>query len=101
MAILRDGKLDVPFGRKVKTTRPHFLPGAAGAFLANPNPTLVLKVSIDATGKVTNVEFIQATGSVAIDQPTRVAVYDWWFEPTHDKQGRPIADVLPFTIYFR
>jgi hypothetical protein len=27
-------------------------------------------------------------------------VYDWWFEPSRDKQGRPIADVLTFTIRF-
>ena len=100
-AIIHDGKLEVRHGRKVKTTRPHFLPGAAGAFMANPNPTIVLKISIDPTGAVKDVDIIRSTGSVEIDQPIRVSIYDWWFEPTHDRKGRPVADVVVFTIHFR
>ena len=99
--VMRDGRLEVRQGRKVKTTRPHFLPGAQADFFAIPNPTIVLKIAIDPTGNVKNVDIIHSTGSVEIDQPCRVAVYDWWFEPTHDKKGRPVADVVVFTIHFR
>jgi outer membrane biosynthesis protein TonB len=100
-AVLRDGKLDVREGRKIKTTRPHFLPGSEAAFYANPNATLVLKIQIDATGNVKHVETIRSAGSVEIDQPCEVAVYDWWFEPTHNKAGKPVPDVVVFTINFR
>lgn len=100
-AEMRDGRLEVRKGRKVKTVRPHFLPGAIGAFLSNPDPVLVLQISIDPSGIVKNVDVVRSTGSVEIDQPCRVAVYDWWFEPTHDKKGRPVADVLLFTLRFR
>jgi TonB family protein len=100
-AVLHDGRLDVREGRKIKTTRPHFLPGAVGAFLANPDPILVLKISITPSGAVKNVDVVRSSGSVEIDQPCRVAVYDWWFEPSHDKKGRPVADVVLFTIRFR
>ena len=100
-AILRDGKLEVRGGRKVKTTRPNFLPGALGDFLANPNPSVLLKVSILPSGAVKNVDIVRSSGSVQIDTPCRVAVYDWWFEPTHDKRGRPIGDVVLFTIDMR
>jgi hypothetical protein len=99
--VLHDGRLEVREGRKVKTTRPHFLPGAQAAFYANPDATLVLKIGIDETGKVTSADIIRSAGSIEIDQPCRVAVYDWWFEPTHNKAGKPVADVVMFTIHFR
>ena len=98
---MHDGRLEVRDGRKVKTTRPHFLPGAVGDFLSNPNPVLVLKVSIDETGNVVHVDTIRSTGSVMIDQPCVLAMREWWFEPTHDKDGRAVPDVLPFEIRFR
>jgi TonB family protein len=101
VAIMRDGRLEVREGRKVKTTRPHFLPGSEAAFYANPDATLVLKISIDETGKVKSADIIRSAGSVEIDQPCRVAVYDWWFEPTHNKAGKPVPDVVVFTIHFR
>ncbi|HWE02201.1 MAG TPA: energy transducer TonB [Tepidisphaeraceae bacterium] len=100
-AVLHDGRLEVREGRKIKTTRPHFLPGAVGAFLANPDPVLVLKISVNPNGNVKNVDIVRSTGSIEIDQPCRVAVYDWWFEPSHDKKGRPVADVVLFTIRIR
>jgi TonB family protein len=65
------------------------------------NPTVILEVHIDPTGKVSNVELLRKSGSVAIDEPTRNAVYQWWFEPAHDKAGRPIPDVVCFTIEYR
>ncbi|HET6251355.1 MAG TPA: hypothetical protein VFE47_26965 [Tepidisphaeraceae bacterium] len=101
-SVLHDGRLEVRNGRKVKTTRPQILPGAFAAFLSNPEPPVVVfKVSIDATGKVIHVDPIRSSGSEEIDQPCRVAMYDWWFEPSHDKQGRAVPDVLPFEIRFR
>jgi hypothetical protein len=99
--VLHDGRLEVRKGRKIKTTRPHFLPGAEAAFLANPEPSLVMKIAIDPTGKVTSADIIRSSGSIEIDQPCRVAVYDWWIEPAHDKAGHPVRDVIEFTFFFR
>lgn len=98
--MLHDGRLEVRQGRKVKTTRPHLLLGAQVDLFSMRNPTVVLKIAIDATGRVTSADVIQSSGSTELDQPCRVAVYDWWFEPSRDKRGRPIADVVVFTIRF-
>ena len=92
---------EVRKGRKIKTVRPHFLPSAEAAFFANPDARLVMKIAIDATGKVTSADIIRSAGSVEIDQPCRVAVYDWWIEPAHDKAGHAVPDVIEFTFFFR
>jgi len=92
--------LEVQKGRKVKTTRPRVLLPGELDLVAAGGATVVLNIAIDATGKVTSAEVKESSGSNDIDQPCRVAVYDWWFEPSRDKKGRPIPDVLTFTIRF-
>ena len=47
------------------------------------------------------VELFKRSGSVPIDERTRDAVYHWTFEPTHDKSGNPIRDVVYFAIEYR
>jgi TonB family protein len=99
--VLRDGKLDVRFGRKIKTVRPHIpVVGQVDSF-ALLNPSVTLKVNIDTTGKVTEVAIQKSSGSNEIDQPTLIAMYDWWFEPLHDSKGNAVADCVLFTINFR
>ena len=95
-----DGILEVQKGRKVKTTRPRVLLPGEIDLATRGGATVVLNITIDATGKVTSAQVQESSGSNDIDQPCRVAVYDWWFEPSRDKQGHPIADVLTFTIRF-
>jgi protein TonB len=99
--IYRNGRLDVQLGRKVNTVRPQL--GVAGEMDAYSltNPTVIVEVHIDPTGKVSNVELVRKSGSVAIDEPTRNAVYQWWFEPAHDKAGHAIRDVVCFAIEYR
>ena len=100
-AQFRSGRVMVRSGRQVKTRRPKI--GLAGMVdLAERNTAqVVLKVAVDATGKVTNVEVARSSGSNEIDQPCRVAMYDWWFEPKKDASGRAVADRFQFTISFR
>ncbi|HXE54313.1 MAG TPA: TonB family protein [Tepidisphaeraceae bacterium] len=100
-AVFHDGRLEVRKGRQVKTVRPQI--GIAGVMdaIALNGPTIVLEIHIDPTGRVSDVEFARRSGSVALDEPTRDAVYQWWFEPAHDKSGKAIADVILFTIEFR
>ena len=100
ITVPRVGRLSPRLGRKVKTTRPQVnIAGELDLFALN-NPTVVLEVHIAPTGKVTDVKVAHTSGSNAIDEPTRVAVYDWWFEPAKDKRGKPVSDVIFFTVQF-
>lgn len=100
-AIVRDGRLDIRFGRKVKTRRPKLLLAAQVDLWTLRRAQVVLTIDIDETGKVTSVKIAKSSGSNDIDQPTKVAVYDWWFEPKKDPEGQPIADQVEFTINWR
>jgi TonB family protein len=100
-AQFRGGRVMVRSGRQVKTRRPKI--GLAGMVdLAEHSAVqVVLKVSVDATGKVTDVQVAKSSGSNEIDQPCRVAMYDWWFEPKKDAAGHALPDKFQFTISFR
>ena len=100
-AQFRAGRVSVQSGRRVKTRRPRV--GLAGMVeLAKRNTAeVVLKVSVDPGGNVTNVDVARSSGSNEIDQPCRVAMYDWRFEPKKDPSGRAVPDVFRFTISFR
>lgn len=100
ITVPRVGRLDPRLGRKVKTTRPQVNIAGEIDLIALNNPTVVLEVHIAPTGKVTDVKIAHSSGSNAIDEPTRVAVYDWWFEPAKDKTGKPATDVIFFTVEF-
>lgn len=99
--VVRDGRLDVRLGRKVKTTRPQLLLAGQIDLIALSNPTVVLEVHIAPTGNVTDVKIAHSSGSNQVDEPSRLCVYDWWFEPAHNKAGQPVADVIFFTIQYR
>lgn len=100
-AEFRGGKVSVQSGRQVKTRRPKI--GLAGMVdLAQRTAVrVVLKVAVDPTGKVTDVNVLRSSGSNEIDQPCRVAMYEWWFEPKKGSDGRPVPDVFQFAINFR
>lgn len=98
--VFHAGKLVARQGRKVKTTTPQV--GIAGFKDAEQldNATVVLEVHIAASGKVTDVKIAHSSGSNNLDEPTRLAIYDWWFEPARDKKGRPVPDVCYFSVEF-
>lgn len=100
VVVTRLGRLDVRMGRKVKTTRPQVNIAGQMDLIALNNPLVVLEVHIAPTGNVTDVRIAHSSGSNGIDEPTRVAVYDWWFEPAKDKSGKPVPDVIYFAIQF-
>jgi TonB family protein len=99
--VFRNGRLEVQRGRKFKTVRPQI--GIAGELdaLGMSSALVVLEVHIDPTGKVTQVELFRRSGSVAIDERTRDAVYHWTAEPARDKAGRPMRDVVYIAIEYR
>jgi len=100
-AVVHDGRISVRSGRKIKTVRPLLLVPGILDTIGAADPTVQLKVNIDATGKVTSVSVVHSSGSNDIDQPCVVAMYDWWFEPSRDSKGKPIPDVVLFTLSFR
>lgn len=99
--IFRAGQVDVRFGRKIKAVRPHIRLAGRWDLPALQYPSVELRIRIDEHGNVRSAEITKSSGSVNIDQPVLVAIYEWWFEPPKDANGNPRPDVFPFTIHFR
>ncbi len=95
---LRPGRIDAQLGRKFKPIRPHLTLKGEMDVISMGRAVVVLRVSIDPTGKVTDVKVSQSSGSNDIDLPVIVAVYKWWIEPPKDKRGKPRADVMLLSI---
>ncbi len=95
------GQVDVKLGRHVKTTRPKLTLAGRYDLVALGGASVQIKAKIDATGKVVDVKIIHPSGSDNVDQPARVAVYDWWFEPAKSADGKPKGDVIIFSINWR
>ena len=53
---------------------------------------LVLQITIDQEGNVKSATIFKSSGSENIDQPCRVAAYQWWFEPKNGKNGKPLPE---------
>lgn len=100
-AQFRAGKVTVQSGRQVKTRRPKIRLAGMVDLFENSGAQVVLRVAVDATGKVTDAQIAKSSGSNEVDQPCRVAMYEWWFEPKKDPDGRPVPDVFQFAITFR
>ncbi len=97
-AHFHDGKLEGRKGRKVKTTRIQYGLAAIADYPGLTDPTVVLGVTVDASGNVRDVIVLHTSGSDNIDQPAIRAVYNWWFEPGKDKDGHPLPDQWVVTI---
>jgi TonB family protein len=61
--------------------------------------TLVVRVSIDATGEVRDVEF-RSTGDRGYDSRLRKVARDWRFRPARDPSGKPIPVQFDVTLGF-
>lgn len=100
-ALFRNGKALVQFGRKHKLTAPRLTLAAKTDLMQLRGAViLVLKIQLDETGNVTNVEIFKSSGSGDIDQTCRVEAYNWWLEPRRNKQGQAIPDEFLFTLRF-
>ncbi|HEY7089106.1 MAG TPA: TonB family protein [Tepidisphaeraceae bacterium] len=94
------GSTEVRLGRKYKITRPRLSLAGEADLMGKASPFLVLKIKIDETGKVTSADIYRSSGSNEVDQPCKLAAYNWWFEPAKDKAGKPVKDVILFAIRF-
>ena len=99
--VIRDGRVDVKLGRKVKTVRPRLSLAAQYDLIAMQFPRIVVRVNVDAEGAVRKVEITRSSGSDGADQAVKVALYQWWFEPKRDAGGHATADVVEFPITWR
>lgn len=100
-AVFENGRLRVQFGRRFRATAPRLTIAGEMALRMSVRPSLLLKVSTDAAGNVTDVQIIRGTGFTELDQPVLVSMYDWWFEPPLDAAGNPMPDVFLFPVGFR
>jgi TonB family protein len=92
--MFRDGRMEAKFGRKVKTVRPRLSLSSQYDLLAMQFPRIVVRAHLNGDGSVKRVEIVKSTGSASADQEVKVALYQWWFEPTRD-------DVVEFPMMWR
>ena len=97
----RDGKVEARDGRKVKMVKPRFTQAGWLALAAMESPRITMAVTIDETGKVTNVTHIHPSHINEIDLPIVRALWEWEFEPKLDEAGHPKADVQIIDLVWR
>lgn len=94
VVIFVNGRVDARTGRKVKTFRPHLTDAGQLALLGMEKPRVILTAKIDETGKVVDVKVVESSGSEEVDLPAYKCLWKWEFEPTRDKSGKAIPDVM-------
>jgi TonB family protein len=95
-----DGKVAARSGRRIKPVRPRLSDIAKRDLIGLQFPTILLRVRIDKTGKVTDVTVLRGSGSQAVDMPVYRALWEWWFEPPTDRKGNPTDDVQLVAIHW-
>lgn len=99
-AVVREGRLEVREGRKVKPRKPDLKLAEMVDAATMGDIRIVARISIDASGKVTSVTIIKSTGSRNLDSAVRVSLYDWWFEP-RNSDGTSGDETFEFPITFK
>ncbi len=94
----RDGRIESRLGRAFKSVRPRLSLPAQIELMSLSEKRIVLKLAIDATGKVTDVDVLRSTGSDLVDQPVKLVMYLWWFEPAKGPSGRAMAETIVFPM---
>ena len=87
------GRMDARQGRKVNTTQINYDLQAYADAQSLLETTVVLGVTVNGSGNVTDITVLHSSGSQSIDFASRTAVYSWWFEPKKDKSGRGLPDL--------
>jgi TonB family protein len=100
VSVPRNGKITARRGREFKSVKPRLELKGWLDITSLRDPSVVMRVKVDETGKVMDVRVIKSSGSENIDLPTTLAMYKWWIEPGKDKQGKPVPDVVVITFSF-
>ncbi len=96
----QNGKLEARLGRRFKSVNPRLGLKAGVDTTSIFNPSVVLRVRIDPTGRITDVRTLHSSGSSELDQATESALYKWWIEPAKDTAGNPRPDVILITFSY-
>ena len=100
-AEFRAGSTRARVGRPHRLVPPRFTLASRREFVSLAPPvSLVLALTLDETGAVTQARIHRSSGSSAIDQACKLIAYKWWFQPTRDADGRPQPEEFLFTILF-
>ena len=100
--IVRPGGIDARTGRKLrKTVRPDLTNYAQTLLMGSGGGRVQLAVRIDTTGSVADVKVISSSGFSDVDLPCVQAMYQWKIEPSKDKTGKAVSDVIIITINFQ
>jgi hypothetical protein len=93
-----NGKVLARNGRWVKTVKPNLTEAGYidAALLANPAVTFL--ATVDEQGNVIRVILYHSSGSDNIDLPCEEALNDWKIEPSKDKNGKPVKDIVAVTF---
>jgi hypothetical protein len=96
-----NGKVSARNGRWVKTVKPQL--SQAGWIDASlmANPSVVFLATVDEQGNVINVARYHSSGSDNIDLPCEQALNEWKIEPSKDKDGKPVKDVVAVSFGFQ
>jgi TonB family protein len=100
--VVRPGRVDAATGRKVRTVRPDLTIAAETDLMTAGGGRVQLAVRIDPSGNVADVRVLASSGYPDdIDLPCVQAMHQWWIEPSKDKSGHPVSDVIVITITFQ
>jgi len=100
--IVRPGGIEARTGRKLrKTVRPDLTAYAQTLLLGSGGGRVQLAVRIDPSGSVADVKILSSSGFGDVDLPCVQAMYQWNIEPSKDKTGKAVSDVIIITINFQ
>ena len=95
-----NGEVVARKGRMVKTVKPQILQAGYLELSIMGNARVTFLATVDETGNVIKVQRYRSSGSDNIDLPCEEALNQWWIEPSKDKSGKPVKDVVLITIAF-
>jgi hypothetical protein len=93
-----NGKVLARNGRWVKTVKPHFDQAAMIDAALMSNASVTFLATVDEQGNVIHVVRYRSSGSDNIDLPCEQALNQWRIEPSKDRNGRPVKDVVSVTF---
>jgi hypothetical protein len=97
------GKIEARGGRKMLTRRlPELGLGGWADVATLQDPVVVMQLTLDEKGNVTDAVTIHSSGSDNIDLPCERAAQTWWFEPRKNpKTGKAGPEIIRFSLIFR
>jgi TonB family protein len=100
--VVRPGGIEARSGRALrKTVKPDLTLAAQTDLMAAGGGRVQLAVRIDSTGGVADVKVLSSSGFPDVDLSCIQAMYQWVIEPSKDKAGHAVSDVIIITINFQ